>query len=226
MEPTASATIPAQSAKRRMGCGTLLFIGFLLLLAIGFLIPPFGGIQEKARVMEACNNGRQILNFLQSYAADHNGQFPSGTTANDAFREFFKAGMLDDERVFTAAFSPYEPDNIIGEAPDYEDALQAGENHWAMTKGLTSQSAKDTPLIFENPALSSWPPFWNTEAAAVKEPGRVWKSQRIIIGRVDGSIQAEPLGPKIGPHATLAPIKDGKNLFDLAGPHEVMDVAR
>lgn len=216
---------PQSSAKRKaLGCWFLAILGLVILAG---LADPFSApLQDKGRQMQAANNGRQILISLRGYAADHNGRFPEGATSNDAFRELFKGGLIDDERAFTASYSPFQPDNQIGEAPDYKAALERGENHWAMTRGLTEKSDPSTPLVFENPSMASWPPVWNIEAPNRPLPGRVWKNNKIIIGHVDGSINAEPLGPSSGPHATLAPNAEGKNLFELAGPHEVMDVAR
>ena len=222
-EPTDTADPGTANFPTPRGWGYIVAVALLVIAGLSW---PGSRLGEQCRLMQAANNGRQILISLASYARDHDGQYPDGATANAAFRQLFTTELLDDERAFTAYYSPYAPDNDMGEAPLFAKTLRAGENHWAMTKGLTSRSEKSAPLIFENPALPSWPPYWNAEAVDVKEPGRVWKNQRIIAGRVDGSILAEHLGPKTGPHATLAPIQGGKNLFDLAGPHEVLEVER
>ena len=169
---------------------------------------------------------RQIIISSKSYAGDHGGKYPDGTTANDAFRELIKAGFFEDERVFSATNSPYVGDNNVGKAPEYAQALQARENHWAMTKGLTDASDGDCPLVFENPAVASWPPLWDSRLVDVAQPGRIWKGGRIVVGRNDGSVQTEKLAMVGNPLVTLQPIKDGKNLFELAGPHEVLDVVR
>ncbi|MDB6137045.1 MAG: hypothetical protein JWO94_117 [Verrucomicrobiaceae bacterium] len=111
----------------------------------------------------------------------------------------------------------------MGEPPAYAKSLEHGENHWAMTKGLTDKADGATPLVFENPAEYSWPPRWDTNLVSVAKPGRVWKSRKIIVGRADGSVNMEKLkeGERM---ASLEPIKDGKNLFELAGPHEILRV--
>ena len=183
-------------------------------------------VQELARQMQAVNNCRQIIISLKSYASDHGGKYPDGATANDAFRELIKAGLMEDERVFSAPKSPYVGDNEIGEAPEYARALQARENHWAMTKGLTDDSPGDWPLVFENPALAVWPPWWDPRFPGEAKPGRIGKYREIVVGRNDGSVMLEKLTKDDRPVVTLQPIKDGKNLFELAGPHEILDVAR
>jgi hypothetical protein len=181
---------------------------------------------SRARLIQASSNCRQILMTLMAYAGDHDGHYPEGETANDAFRELFKAGLWDDERAFTVSLSPYEPDNNIGEAPAFEQALKPGENHWAMTRGLTDEASGNAPLIFENPTQASWPPVWNADLAGKKEPGRAWKSGKIVIGRNDGSVAAEPLSSDRGPAVSLKKDSTGKNLFEHIGPHEIMDVAK
>ena len=192
---------------------------------VRFLLYPGGQLSKRARQMQATNNCRQIIISLKAYAADHHGHYPDGATANEAFRQLIKDGQLEDERVFTAPASPYIPDNDLGEPPDYVKAVEAGENHWAMTEGLTDKSDGDTPAVFENPAIKTWPPQWDTSVAGQAKTGRAWKGNKIIVGRNDGSVSIEKL-KEGGPMETLAPIKDGKNLFELAGPHEILDVEK
>ncbi len=182
-------------------------------------------INEKARQLYASNNCHQVILSLQTYAAAHGGHYPFGTTSNEAFRELFKEAYTKDERIFTSPASPYLGDLDIGEAPAFSNALEAEENHWAMTKGLEASSPGNSPLVFENPAVATWPPQWDTRVEGQAKPGRPWKGGKVIVGRNDGSVAFEKLEDK-HPLATLAPIKDGKNLFELAGPHEIMDVAR
>ena len=215
---------PHHPPKRRWGWAQWILVGFLTFLAfMVFALPwerdPRG--QERARQMQATNNCRQIIISLKSYAGDHAGKYPDGATANDAFRQLFKGGLLEDERIFSAPNSPYVNDGRLGAL-----ALQAGENHWAMTKGLTDDSSGDCPVVFENPALALWPPWWDPRFPGEAKPGRIWKYGRIVVGRNDGSVIVEKLTQDDRPVVTLQPIKDGKNLFELAGPHEVLDVAK
>ncbi len=222
-----------------------LAIFVLLVLAAGLYMPPFANIGTKARIMYTLSNARQISLMLKNYAGDHNGRYPDGKTSNEVFRELFKTGLLDDERAFTAACSPYEGDNNIGEDPDYAKALEPGENHWSMTKGVTADSPGDVPLLFENPAFATWPPQWNVDAVhrpysslyslltfshhdppPPKIPGRAWSEDKIVVGRNDGSVQAEQLESITGKAVTLERNAEGKNLFEAAGPHEILDIER
>ncbi|MDB6137043.1 MAG: Prepilin-type N-terminal cleavage/methylation protein [Verrucomicrobiaceae bacterium] len=118
---------PPHIPKRRWGCGPLLLVAPILLIAFLLIMPLFNGVSQKSVQLQATNNCRQIIIALKNYAGDHGGNYPVGTTANDAFRELIKAGQFEDETVFTAPFSPYVGDNQIGEAPAYAEALKAGE---------------------------------------------------------------------------------------------------
>ena len=217
---------PHQQPRQGWGWGHWLLVGLLLFIAVGFVIPQFGAPHNKARQLQAVNNCRQIIGGLRAYAIDHAGKYPEGETANDVFRELFKAGLFQDERAFSASASPYVGDNVLGKGPDFSETLDLWENHWAMTGGLTLKSDGNTPLIFENPVEATWPPKWSSMAVGQSKEGRIWGDWTIIVGRNDGSVSAEALNKESVPTTTLRPIKDGKNLFELAGPHEILDVAR
>jgi hypothetical protein len=222
------------SPTRRWGCGQWLIIAVVVVIGFALLAPLlFVRTAEKSRQMQACNNCRQIIICLKEYASEHEESYPGGATANDVFRELIKAGMLEDEQIFTCPESPYVVDNNIGEAPDFTQAVQAGENHWAMTKGLSynnNTTNGNCPFVFENPAECTWPPLWlGGQHTAV--PGRTWGNKKfpnangITVGHDDGSVSVEKLMDGKG-KVTLEPNSDGKNLFDLAGPHEILDVAK
>ena len=217
---------PHQSPKRGWGCGQWFLAGLLAFLAFGWFVAVFNGLGKNVHLIQGVNNCRQIIISLKSYAGDHGGKYPGGDTANDALRQLIKERLLEDEGVFSAPISPYRGDNNLGEAPNYGEALKARENHWALTKGLTDASDGNCPVVFENPALASWPPRWDGRLVDVARPGRVVMKNRIIVGRNDSSVNWEILTRGDNPLITLRPIKDGKNIFELAGPHEVLDVAR
>ena len=199
----------------------------------GLAIPAFNQVQERAKIMQAASSARQIVISLKSYAGDNSGQYPdadknaSPQTSNDAFRILIAHGLLEDERPFTATNSPYEPDNLIGSPPEFKQALEAGENHWAMTKGLSDSADGNAPLIFENPVEASWPPMWNCNEAGKKVPGRSWRSGKIIVARNDGSVMAEQLESIRGENVPLQTGADGKDLFTrFSDQGEFLDVAR
>jgi type II secretory pathway pseudopilin PulG len=200
----------------------------------GLAIPAFNQVQEKARMMQAASNARQIIITMKSYAADHGGLYPDADkndtpqTSNAAFRFLFKAGLIEDERPFTAPNSPYQGDNNIGTPPNFAQALERGENAWCLTKGLSDSASGNAPLIFEAPTEpASWPPMWNADAAGQKVPGRAWKSGKIIIGRNDGSVAGERLDAVRGSEVRLQKNASGKDLFtEFSEQGEYLDIAR
>lgn len=200
---------PPPPKKKEMNCGMWLVVGVLGVIGIGWAIPPFGRVSERARILAASNNCRQITIALKSYASDHDGRYPdadptSPKTSNDAFRLLIKTELLEDERVFSAPVSPFQGDHDIGEAPDHYEALEVGENHWCMVQGLTDKSDGNIALVFENPAHDyTWPPVWNADAALQPKVGRAWKGGKIIIGRNDGSVNPELLMSTQGPRVPL-----------------------
>lgn len=170
------------------------------------------------------HSSRELVEILHTYAVEHEGRYPDGLTANDAFRFLFKGGYTDDESLFTAPGSPFIVDNDIGVAPNYAQALEAGENHWAMVKGLTLNTDGKIPLIFENPKVATWPPQWDVKTPGQDKRGRMWRDATVLVARCDGSVKMERLAVGESSTATLKAVKDGKNIFELAGPHEILDV--
>lgn len=168
-------------------------------------------VQNQELQMKGVNNCRQIILSLKQFSADNNSMYPDSvqnpitggfaTNANEAFRGLVMEQYVADERIFGCP-AGYNPDNNIGQAPGYANALMPGENHWAMTANQTNTTVGSMPLVFENPASPSWPPLWNADVAGQIQPGRTWPGSQIIIGRNDGSVAVETLAGdqgKIGP---------------------------
>ena len=203
----------------------LILVFVIWVMACMFGVPFYLKIRETTNAMDACSHCRHILVSLKSYASEHEGRYPDGATSNDAFRELFKGGYASQESLFTAANSPYIGDDQIGDLPERAKALMPGENHWSMTKGLKDDSSGNAPLIFENPAVASWPPLWDAQAIGVPKPGRIWKNHTIVIARNDGSVAPEKLvGDK--PLVSLEKNSRGHDLFTQAGHLEILDVAK
>lgn len=141
---------PATPPERRMGWGcwifSLLLIAGLILLAI----PPRNVISTKGNQLKASHHCRQIIMAMKFYAEDHNGQYPTGVTANEAFRQLIQDELLPDERIFGSPVSRYNPDGNIGSAPDYAQALIPSELHWMLVDGMHLKSPGTQALVFEN----------------------------------------------------------------------------
>lgn len=209
----------------------LLVVITIIAILASAAVPTFSIVQDKANQMASVGNARQVIAALKLYSGDNEGLYPDSdkteepSNSNDAFRLLFKEGLLTDERIFGAKASKFIPDRNIGEAPDYSQAVEAGENHWAMTKGLSDSSEGMTPLIFENPVSPGWPPMWNADAAGRAERGRTWRGGRIIVGYNDSSVEPMRLeaakGSSVGPKEQ----EGGKNYFTQAAESmEILDI--
>jgi prepilin-type N-terminal cleavage/methylation domain-containing protein len=201
----------------------LLVVITIIAILASLAVPTFNVIQDKANQMKGTSNCRQIIMAMKAYAADNSGAYPDSDpaaqaqSANDAFRQLLVADILQDERVFGCPASPYQPDNNVGQPPQYAEALMAGENHWVLTQGQTDSSSAIMPLVFENPVAIGWPPTWNADIAGQLQRGRTWRGGKIIIGLNDNSVSVEKLeaarGSAVGPKPLGA---GGMNMFTQA----------
>lgn len=110
-------------------------------------------------------NGRNIVMALRIFAQDNGSNYPdawpkNGNTANAVFLTLFKEDVLSDERIFGCPNGPFVGDGIIGQAPNFDEAVGPGENHWMLVGQQNSSVQGDTPIVFENALDTSWPPKW------------------------------------------------------------------
>jgi hypothetical protein len=85
------------------------------------------------------------------------------------------------------------PDNDKGQAPDFTQSLQPGENAFAYVGGLDNTSDGRLPLIangFANGAAGQWSRNKN-------ERGGVFEGKKAVICRVNGSAAAHDLGANL-----------------------------
>ncbi len=215
----------------------LLVVITIITILASLTVPAFITMaQNQDYQMKGVNKCKQIIVALKEFSKDYNSQYPDtvqnpvtgvaiAQNANDAFRFLIQEQIVKDERIFGCPVG-YNPDNNIGNAPGYSNALMPGENHWAMTGGKMDTAVGSMPLVFENPATTDWPPRWNADVAGQIQPGRTWPGSQIIIGRNDGSVAVEALSGetgKVGPKI----LSDGNDLFTQASkglPERVLPV--
>jgi hypothetical protein len=182
------------------GCATAAGI-VIVLFVLASISDPFGPFAKRtdrnARLSAASSTARGIHMALLNYAADHNGEFPTATTnSNEAYRKLIP-GYLDNEKPFfvwgCAWHKPKDmkqPENV-GEPPDYGQALERGENHWAYVSGHGKDSSSALPIIADG--------FSEVVGVYTDNPtkkGGVWRGDKAIVVYVDGSVKTEPLDPK------------------------------
>jgi prepilin-type N-terminal cleavage/methylation domain-containing protein len=215
----------------------LLVVITIIAILASLAVPTFNVIQDMANQTSTSNNCRQIIMAMKIFANDNNSIYPDtynnpqtggpALNANDAFRVLIQEDIIQDERIFGAKASMFMPDGNIGTAPSFDQALQAGENHWAMTQGQTTSSNGIMPLVFENPLAPSWPPQWNCDASGQPKPGRAWRGGKIIIGRNDNSVNVESLASKRGPAVGPKSMAGGYDIFTVASqnmPQQVLNI--
>lgn len=213
----------------------LLVVITIIAILASLAVPAFTMVQTQGNQMKGVNNCKQIILALKQFSKDNNSQYPDSLqnpltgsvaqSANDAYRYMIQEQIVTDERIFGCP-AGYTPNNDIGQAPNYANALLPGENHWAMTGNQTDTTVGNMPIVFENPVSISWPPLWNADAAGQIVPGRTWPGGKIIIGRNDGSVAVEALAGKRG---SVGPkiMSGGLNLFTQASqgiPQRILQV--
>jgi hypothetical protein len=132
---------------------------------------------------------------MTAYASDQSGSYPVGDSANIAFRELFKGGYGADENQFYIPNDAYHdtaknkrPDGDKGREPEYEQALQQGENAFAYVSGLSSSDDGRIPLIANG--FAGQPGVWTKEP---KSKGGVFNGKYGVVCRVSGSAAAHDL---------------------------------
>lgn len=197
-------------------------LGLTLSAAVGDASPLM------AKKTKAISNCRQIVIVQRIYASDHAGNYSdqgSSVTSNQAFRRLFAEQMIDMETIFGCPDSVFAPNGNMGNAPGYTESLKAGENHWAMTAGLTDSDSGRIPFVYENPVKAEWPAKWNTSTGGVRTKGQAWSDGTVIMGLNDSSVSSMKLSPaKAGEATTVEPLPTGEEVFDRTQQYTVLDV--
>lgn len=194
----------------------LVVIAIIAMLAAG-AFTGFGAVMPGVRAKQAAKQLTTINTWLNAFALEgtNNGQFPQGSTANQAFRQLFMGGYGADEMQFYIPNDAYHntrpnkrPDNDKGQAPDYVQALQPGENAFAYVGGLDNTSDGRLPLIANGFANGS-PGIWSRNK---NERGGVFEGKKAVVLRVNGSAQAHDL---MGGNLFVSELNNGQpvNIF-------------
>jgi len=172
----------------------LVVISIIAVLA-SVAIPAFTGAQMTAQINAASQNARGIFLGLSTYAVDQSGTYPvAENNSNEAFRQLMP-NYIDNEKPFYVGASAWhqaakggKPDEDIGNAPEYQQALERGENHWAYISGLNNTSTSSIPIIADG--------FTDTPGVYTNIPnqkGGRWKGTKAIMVYLDGQAKPEAL---------------------------------
>ena len=227
-----------RSLKRGFTLIELLVVITIIAIIASLAVPTYNLITAQANQMKGASNCKQIIGLLLAYAAENNSLYPDSVTnpvtgsvpltSNDAFRALFQESLTQEEKIFGCPSSRFNPDGNIGVAPTFDQALMAGENHWALTQGQSNTTSSIMPLVFENPIAAGWPPQWNADAAGKPTQGRAWAGGKVIIGKNDGSVETvklqAPQGAAVGPRM----LGNGVDMFTQASgnlPQQILQIA-
>jgi prepilin-type N-terminal cleavage/methylation domain-containing protein len=135
----------------------LVVISIIAMLAAG-AFGAYSKVMPGVRAKSTAATGHGIHTMLNAYAQDNDQQYPTADqSSNEAFRELFKKRLMDDEKAFAIANDPWHnnspsgdkkgPDNDIGTAPDFQQALMPGECAWAYVTGYDGSSNSNLPIL-------------------------------------------------------------------------------
>jgi len=161
-------------------------IGILATLAPSAI----NGVLTNANQAKALNGARNVAMALKLYASDHDGLFPTGSSATDAFGKLLPAdaassGYIKDKKSFVVKGSAYTPTPA---ADTKSDPTKFGEkeNHWAYISGLNSDGSDTWPLLFDGSEDGTY-------VAKKTEKGGVWEGKSAIVVRISGAAGKETL---------------------------------
>jgi hypothetical protein len=207
--------------RKRLNVPMLIVILVVGVIFVGSTRVVLQRLGDVGNISKGISNCRQITMALKLYAEDHGGKLPDAAlsqpaSSNEVFRVLFTEYVLDHEMMFDCPFSPFRTDGNLGPEPGFTKALEAGENHWAMTAGIGKDTPGSVPLVYENPETATWPPTWNFRARHTLTKGRTWP-RGVIIGLNDGSATLQKVDAwwwsgTVG----LAKTSNGKDIFEAA----------
>jgi hypothetical protein len=167
-----------------------LALALLLLVVLGLLLPIHRLKKSNSPRLRAMTHARQLAFACKIYAADNNGEFPSGRTEQEVFQKLLDGGYLPDDSLF---WMPNEARThpLASQKPNLNKRLDPRENVWAYFSGLTEKSPAAWPLIAD-----AWIP--GTDFSYRQGRKRYgWKSQgnpKSILVRVDMSVDFQQQG--------------------------------
>ncbi len=167
----------------------LVVISIIAVLA-GVALPALSNALMTSKITAATGQATGIFKSMALFASDNGGNYmQTENSSNEAFKKLIP-DYLEDEKPFTVSGSAWHQsapkgggDGDIGNKPDYTQALERGENHWAYVAGLNNTSSSNLPIIadgFTEGGVGTYTDVQNKR-------GGVWKGTKAIVVYLDGS---------------------------------------
>lgn len=173
----------------------LLVVVTIIAMLAGGAYLGYSALLPKFRSSQAASQAKNIHLWLTKYSSENGGDYPEGDTANLAYRELFKANAGADEKQFYISGCAYHdpatekgPDGDIGRAPEFNQALETGENAFAYVSGLTASDEGRLPIIANG--FAGTPGVWSKNK---KDRGGVFQGKYGVVGRISGACSAVEL---------------------------------
>ncbi|MFT4550669.1 MAG: prepilin-type N-terminal cleavage/methylation domain-containing protein [Verrucomicrobiales bacterium] len=167
----------------------LVVIAIIAILA-SVSVPALQTAQLKAKQNKAMQQAIGISKGLRTWSLDEDGAYPGGDDANQAFAQLFPD--FGKENVFFVRGSAWHgtgrfktgPDELFGDEDEGGggEALEAGENHWALNILADAEASANLPLMADG--------FSNqvgTYAREKSELGGIWQGRSAIVVYCDTS---------------------------------------
>ena len=178
--------------------------GIVVLAVVAILV----SLAVPAFVGHTCGNGREIRSManakqislaLKNYALDFNGAYPRYTdpeakqghpTNSNEILKTLIPDYISDEIIFAVRGSAWSKPGPDGNITAPNEMLKAGENAWFYIAGLHGDDPSRWPVLATapKPGTESDPIFDLTNE---KAKGGVWKGNKAVVLRCDGSANIE-----------------------------------
>lgn len=188
----------------------LVVISIIAILATASF-PAMNAVLTNARLNASMQNATSIYKSLVNYSAGNSGLYPDGNNANEALGDL--VDDLTSERPFYVSGDAWHGKGKFAKGPDntweYSDppgiALEAGENAYSYSVGMSPESDARLPILASGFTEGGIGKYVNDK----EKPGGRWKGKKCVIVYADGTGDT----PQLDRRSFTLKDKDGRDVF-------------